>query len=189
MTVDKLCSVCKTVKPISEFAKYQRAPDGYQYSCRICQREYYWKHRSKNTKTDKWGRNHFETTEQHFWSQVDKDGPVSNYRPDLGNCWVWIGYVDKQTGYAKYKKTGRSRSSHQVAYEYLIGPVPEGLQLDHLCRVRHCVNPAHLEPVTGKINTLRGTSFSAKNAAKTHCKNGHPLSGNNLCTYYTKRCV
>jgi hypothetical protein len=62
----------------------------------------------------------------------------------------------------------------------LVGPIPEGKQLDHLCRNRACINPEHLEPVTAKENILRGESFSAKNARKTHCIHGHELSGDNL---------
>ena len=70
--------------------------------------------------------------------------------------------------------------AHRVAYEALIGPIPKGLCLDHLCRVRYCVNPAHLEPVTVRENVLRGISPPAVNARKRLCKNGHALSGRNL---------
>jgi len=65
-------------------------------------------------------------------------------------------------------------------YEALIGPIPEGLVIDHLCRVRNCVNPAHMEPVTNTENVLRGTGPTAVNAQKTHCKHGHPLTPDNL---------
>ena len=70
--------------------------------------------------------------------------------------------------------------AHRWSYEYHVGPIPDGLQLDHLCRVRHCVNPQHLEPVTARENTLRGMSFVAHLAARTECINGHPLTGGNL---------
>jgi hypothetical protein len=62
----------------------------------------------------------------------------------------------------------------------LRGSVPKKLTLDHLCRVRHCVNPSHLEIITRGENVLRGISIPAKNAVKTHCLNGHPLFGPNL---------
>jgi hypothetical protein len=65
-------------------------------------------------------------------------------------------------------------------YEALVGPIPDGLFLDHTCRNRNCVNPQHLDPVTNKENILRGEGSPAKNARKTHCKNGHPLKGENL---------
>ena len=66
----------------------------------------------------------------------------------------------------------------RVAYEMVVGPIPDGLQIDHLCRVRNCVNPDHLEPVTPRENTMRGYSIQAQNARKTHCIHGHPFEGN-----------
>ncbi len=69
--------------------------------------------------------------------------------------------------------------AHRFAYELLVGPIPDGLVIDHLCRVRHCVNPAHMEPVTRWENTLRGGSFSAVAARQTHCVNGHPFDEEN----------
>lgn len=87
-------------------------------------------------------------------------------------CWLWLGYRNKD-GYAIYS----GRSAHRTLYTWLRGPIPDGLQLDHLCRVRHCVNPDHLEPVTCLTNVRRGAQ-----ATKTHCANGHLLSGDNLYT-------
>lgn len=72
------------------------------------------------------------------------------------------------------------RSVHTVAYELLVGPIPKGLEPDHLCRVRACVRPSHIEPVTPRENVRRGTSPVAMNAAKTHCPKGHPYAGTNL---------
>lgn len=89
-----------------------------------------------------------------------------------GECWLWTGRLNG-SGYAEMKLGGRYQMAHRVAYQEIVGPIPEGMQLDHLCRVRHCVNPAHLEPVTSRENTIRGQSPSAINAAKTHCKRGH----------------
>lgn len=99
-------------------------------------------------------------------------------------CWLWIGSKD-QKGYGyfwnKYKgKRGKMVRAHRWAYEHYVAEIAEGLQLDHLCRVRNCVNPAHLEPVTPQVNTLRGNSVSSRCAQQTHCVNGHPFSGKNL---------
>lgn len=77
-------------------------------------------------------------------------------------------------------KLGRKRPAHVVVYEAYKGKVTDGLDLDHLCRVRHCVNPEHLEPVTRRENVLRGEGLAAINANKTHCKRGHEFSGDNL---------
>lgn len=95
------------------------------------------------------------------------------------NCWLWHGAKMKD-GYGNFKAAGRFVRAHRYAYELLVGPIPEGLVLDHLCRVPLCVNPSHLEPVTRRENVLRGETVAASNAAKTHCKKGHPLSGDNL---------
>jgi hypothetical protein len=118
--------------------------------------------------------------EVRFWRKVNKEGPVPVERPELGPCWLWCGGIQRG-GYGKVDKP--TRLAHRVAYELLVGPIPEGLQLDHLCRVRSCVNVLHLEPVTARENQLRGKSVSGINAAKTECANNHPLSGENLYIY------
>lgn len=94
-------------------------------------------------------------------------------------CWLWPGSVT-QEGYGMAYVSGKRVAAHRLAYERLVGPIPAGLQLDHLCRARSCVNPGHLEPVTSKENVLRGIGHTAINAKKTHCVNGHQLSGENL---------
>jgi hypothetical protein len=93
-------------------------------------------------------------------------------------CWVWQLFRHSN-GYGGEQVDGRSCLAHVVSYERHVGPVPEDLQLDHLCRVRACVNPAHLEPVTLAVNVLRGIGPSAVNARKTHCKRGHEFSPEN----------
>jgi hypothetical protein len=98
--------------------------------------------------------------------------------PNTG-CWLWTGARFRK-GYGNFGIDGHNRSAHRVAYELYIGPIPEGLDLDHLCRVPSCVNPDHLEPVTRRENIRRGDSVPARKAAQTHCKRGHPLFGPNL---------
>lgn len=113
---------------------------------------------------------------------------------DEGGCWIWYGAMDSQ-GYGRvtFRVDGRRvwTGAHRAFYEGFVGPIPEGLDLDHLCRVRACVNPAHLEPVTRSVNLKRGEAGglrekgpSAINAAKTHCKRGHPFNEAN--TYREK---
>jgi hypothetical protein len=95
-----------------------------------------------------------------------------------GDCWIWKGSVQSH-GYGQFRINGRREMAHRFAYKMLLGPIPEGLQLDHLCRVRRCVHPLHLEPVTNRENLLRGDTIPAKLAAKTHCLNGHPFDEEN----------
>lgn len=96
-------------------------------------------------------------------------------------CWKWTGHVAPSTGYG-YASVGRvyHGPAHRLSFELFVGPIPKGLQLDHLCRQRDCVNPKHLEPVTSAENVLRGTGITANNARKMYCQHGHPLSGKNL---------
>ena len=99
-------------------------------------------------------------------------------------CWIWVGHVNNQ-GYGRFfnRANGSHRSAHLLMYETLVGKVPRGLQLDHLCRNTRCVNPSHLEPVTPRENTLRSpVAPAAINSRKTHCINGHKFDGDN--TYH-----
>lgn len=129
-----------------------------------------------------------------LWKHVDKNGPIPPFRPDLGPCWIWLGNKSKK-GYGLWStgdQNHRTTSSvHTVLYEKLVGPVPDGLELDHLCRMRACCNPMHLEPVTGSVNVRRGDGPSllvARNKSRaeaiTYCPQGHPYDERN--TYVTK---
>ncbi len=97
----------------------------------------------------------------------------------MSGCWLWTASCFR-SGYGLAWSEGKNKGAHRVVYEHLRGPVPSGLELDHLCRVRSCVNPDHLEPVTRRENVLRGTSPMAFSAKQTHCLRGHELSGGNL---------
>lgn len=94
-------------------------------------------------------------------------------------CWLWHGSIDKN-GYGKAVRNAGHYRAHRFSYELLVGPIPRGLQLDHLCRNRSCVNPTHLEIVTNRENWLRGKTPSSMYAKQTHCKHGHLLSGDNV---------
>ena len=102
------------------------------------------------------------TIEERFWAKVEK----------TETCWLWTGLLDRY-GYGRLWLDGKMAKAHRYAYELLVGQIPNGLTLDHLCRVRNCVNPADLEPVTGRENTLRGEGVAATHARRTHCPRGH----------------
>ncbi len=121
--------------------------------------------------------------QERFWSKVNKSGPFWNGTP----CWEWTAGKDKD-GYGRFSlKHGVGMLAHRLAYEWAKGPIPDGLQPDHLCRNPSCVNPEHLELVSVKVNVLRGVGLSAMNALKTHCPQGHPYDLFNTAVYAGSR--
>lgn len=116
---------------------------------------------------------------QRFSSKVDK----------TDSCWNWTGTTQggSRGGYGQLWADGKMRQAHRVSYELHIGPIPDGLTIDHLCRNTRCVNPEHLEPVTQQENNHRGNTVSGVNSRKTKCHNGHELSGDNLRMWIDKR--
>lgn len=103
----------------------------------------------------------------------------------MSGCWLWCGTIS-QEGYGVIKRGGLMRNAHRWLWEQWFGAAPVGLVTDHLCRVRCCVNPAHLQFVTNVENVMRGRSPMAINARKTHCPRGHVLAGENLLLSQTK---
>lgn len=111
---------------------------------------------------------------------------MKNVTETVTGCWEYAKYSQpartdgyRQIGVRLAEGQFRQVMAHRVAYEMLVGPIPDGMQLDHLCRNRCCVNPEHLEPVTCRENLMRGTGHAARNAAKTHCPQGHPYDDEN----------
>lgn len=108
-----------------------------------------------------------------FWTKV---------QPDPSGCWLWTAQINA-LGYGifRWPRPGKSYNAraHRLAYEKLIAEVADDLVCDHLCRVRHCVNPAHIEPVTTRTNVLRGVGPSAQAAQATHCPQGHEYTPEN----------
>lgn len=110
-----------------------------------------------------------------FWDKVEVGHPLG--------CWEWTGA--KVRGYGRFWTRERQVMAHRHAYEELVGPIPEGLVLDHLCRNTGCVNPDHVEPVTHAENVRRGAAGAvngARERAKTHCPTGHPYDHGNTYT-------
>lgn len=100
------------------------------------------------------------------------DRLTAKYEVAPSGCWLWTAALAGK-GYGKFYMDGRLWQAHRASYVLHVGPIPDDLPLDHLCRVHHCVNPAHLEPVTTRENTLRGENFAAVHAAKSTCPKGH----------------
>lgn len=125
--------------------------------------------------------------EERFWPKVDRRTP--------DECWPWLG-AKTSAGYGHISRGGAGNGNilaHRVAYEFLVGPIPENTVLDHTCHGadqacpggstcphRACCNPAHAEPVPFGENCMRGRGIAPRNSARTHCLNGHPLSGSNV---------
>ncbi len=110
-----------------------------------------------------------------FWEKVDKEGALPTHRPDLGQCWVWVGAINA-SGYGIIATSNRKcRTVHRLSWELAGRGLVAGLHLDHLCRVRHCVRPAHLDQVSCAENVRRGFG----NGSKTHCPRGHEYSDEN----------
>jgi hypothetical protein len=112
-----------------------------------------------------------------FWSKVDK----------TDSCWLWRGAVQSR-GYGHLQIYGNSVLAHRHSWALVNGAIPRGAVIDHRCRVRQCVNPAHMELVTPRENTMRGIGPTALNARKTHCPKGHPYTRFNKGKRYCRKC-
>lgn len=114
----------------------------------------------------KWGN---QTVIERFMSKISRQ---------KGDCWIWLGAKDRN-GYGKFTVGRVTMSAHRFSFQYFRGTIPTHLTCDHLCKHTSCVNPLHIELVTMRENLLRGDTFQAKNARKTHCPKGHEFSDEN----------
>jgi hypothetical protein len=108
---------------------------------------------------------------ERFWASVEQ----------TETCWLWTGSL-RVNGYGQIQVDGRNVLAHRFSYELLVGPIPDGLTIDHLCCNRACVNPSHMEPVTNVENVMRGESQAARNARSDRCSRGHRFDEEN--TYW-----
>ena len=115
------------------------------------------------------------TAEQRFWAKVDK----------TDTCWLWTGKLLKK--YSQFWYEGKVTSGHRASYRMFKGDIPEGLHIDHLCKVCHCVNPDHLEAVTPRENLMRSDNQVAGYAIATHCIRGHEFNEENTYNWRNKR--
>ena len=115
---------------------------------------------------------------KQFWAKVDR----------TETCWLWTAYTTPN-GYGVFEnKSPAGRLAHRISFEMARGTIPTGLEIDHLCRVRNCVRPDHLEAVTRKTNVHR-TPYIMKGMAKTHCPQGHAYTPDNLRTGKWRGCA
>lgn len=126
-----------------------------------------------------------ERTLERFWAKVDKNGPFSARRPDLGKCWLWKPN-SSVGGYGQFSLEGKPTLAHRASYVLFVKPIPPGLTIDHLCCVRSCIRPTHLEAVTRVENLRRmrawddfvnqGAEFQR---GKKRCPSGHKYTPEN----------
>lgn len=115
-----------------------------------------------------------DITPEDAWASASRKVAVA----DVDECWIYTG-PHTRNGYGKHSVRGRHITPHRAAYEALVGPIASGMQLDHLCRVRDCCNPKHLEPVTCRENLMRGDTTASRRAAQSNCVHGHEFNATN----------
>lgn len=153
------CTICREIKPVSEFYAQKGGPGGHCSCCKVCRRAARIAYRAP-------------ADSAKFWARVDKSAGEDG-------CWLWTGPTHSENGYGLFGFDGRTRLTHRIALSLAGIEVPAGMVTDHLCRNRLCCNVKHLEIVTQRENVHRGQSVWARNAAKTHCSKGHPFSPEN----------
>jgi len=121
------------------------------------------------------------TAAERFWAKVERDG--------LDDCWLWTANTTGASGYGLFYDGATTIVAHRFSYQEAKGPIPDGLVIDHICRVRLCVNPEHLTPRTNRENVLIGIGPTAVNAAKTVCIRGHEFATRPNGSRYCPTCV
>jgi len=121
---------------------------------------------------------------RNFWTKVSMTGPKTQYARK--RCWIWTANENGH-GYGVMRFRNKRIYAHMLSFLIHKGEIPDGKEIDHICRTRNCVRPSHLRAVTHRENMLSGNTIVAIQAARTHCPKGHPLSGDNLYLHKGKR--
>jgi hypothetical protein len=169
------CVKCGQIKPLTDFSRHGKGKYGRQARCRPCMAQ------DSRPAPDRIDR--LRASASRVRSLIE-ERVVLEERGHGTPCWIWQRTIYARTGYAKLSLGGGigEVSAHRASYEVFNGPIPNGLVIDHLCRVHACVNPAHLEAVTAAVNSQRGVGGEITRqrcAAITHCANGHPFDDEN----------
>lgn len=159
----RTCKICGYSKPITDFVKFTSGGySGYRSMCKGCRNKAA-AHGPRKTFPARCSRCgvYCSSIEMHVCVPIPRSPLLDRFmekvspEPNSG-CWLWLG-SEWGKGYGSFViERGKGCQAHRAAYELFVGPIPEGLQLDHKCRVHICVNPDHLEPVTQRENTIRG---------------------------------
>lgn len=166
----RVCRLCGEPKAASAFFPHPTMRDGLSSKCRVCSAAECARRKAARRDPEIAALRRAELEARYLdraWRRFCRWFTAT----DPGDCWPWRGRP--RNGYGRFNFRGKFVSAHCFAYQRLVGPIPEGFDLDHTCRNRACVNPAHLEPVPPVVNVLRGEGPTAINARKTHCPRGH----------------
>lgn len=176
----KTCHDCRKRKRASKFYKSDCTSDGLNYRCIECQNAY----NASYSLARVLAKCHplvISTFRYAPMRRLRRFARKVNVTP---TCWLWTGSRHPRNGYARvWFDKHDDHLAHRVAFEWARGAIPDGLVIDHICRVRHCVNPDHMELVTSVENVMRGVSAWAINARKTHCLRGHEFTSENTYLY------
>jgi hypothetical protein len=182
----KICKACGVEKPKREFYKLGHTSDGLNWRCIPCQNRYNREHALEKARA-KVDMVVYQTLKQAPTERLLLRFTRKVKRLDSG-CWKWTANLHPDNGYPRvWFSKHDDKLAHRVSYEWSGGDIPEGLTIDHLCRNRWCVNPAHMEVVSRGENNLRGGSPWAVNKRKTHCHRGHEFTPANTYLYLGMR--
>jgi hypothetical protein len=162
------CSACRQELPPEAFPPDMRASNGLQSQCRSCKNA-----ADRARRAQRPPKEDVCTFEERLFGNIEVGHPAG--------CWWWTGTLNKGYGVIGAGRRGEgTRQAHRAVFELLVGLIPSGLTLDHLCRNPRCCNPNHLEPVTSVENVRRGYGIGYRNAIRTACNHGHPFTPDNI---------